>query len=137
MRKIWFRYRELMMYGIFGVLTTGVNMVSYGVLYSFMSINNMSSTIIAWILSVLFAYVTNKLWVFSSFEKNVKMLLYELCMFVLCRLLTGVIDVGIMVLTVDIMEMNALGMKLVANIIVIILNYLASKRVVFNRKIAN
>ena len=60
------KYKFIILYGIFSVLTTIINIGVYGLLYSVLDVSNVISNIIAWIVSVLFAFITNKLWVFES-----------------------------------------------------------------------
>ena len=79
------KYHEFLMYAIFGVLTTLINLASYYVLYDVLGISNMGSTAIAWLVAVIFAFVTNKKWVFGSDSMEVKVVLHELISFFLCR----------------------------------------------------
>lgn len=128
------KYKELITYGIFGVLTTVINIVVYTVSYNRLGISNVTSNVIAWILSVLFAYVTNKIWVFESKSTEWKVLFREMTSFFGCRLATGVLDLGIMYVTVDVMALNSTLMKCVSNVFVIIANYVFSKLIIFKKK---
>lgn len=128
------KYKELIAYGIFGVLTTVINIVVYTLCYNRLGISNVVSNIVAWILSVLFAYVTNKIWVFESRATEIKVLLYEMGTFFGCRLATGLLDLFIMYITVDGLALNSTLMKCISNVIVIITNYIFSKLVIFKRK---
>ena len=132
-QELWTKYKSLIMYAVFGVLTTVVNMVSYYLSYNVLRIPNVPSTIIAWVLAVLFAFITNKLWVFDSRSFKRKVLIHEIWTFMAARLITGLLDVGIMYLTVDVLGWNATLWKLLSNIIVIILNYVLSKLIVFKK----
>ena len=133
MKQLFLKYRSIIMYIFFGGCTTIINLATYYLFHNVLSISNVPATIIAWLLAVIFAFVTNKLWVFDSksWEKNV--LLHELWTFFAARIATGIFDVVIMYLAVDVMNMNSTIWKLISNIIVIILNYIASKLVIFNR----
>ena len=128
------KYKFIILYGIFGVLTTVINIVSYSLLFEVFGISNVVSNIIAWILSVLFAFITNKLWVFDSKSLEFKLFLKELGNFTVCRLATGVLDLGIMFVGVDLLNGPAIILKVISNIIVIILNYVMSKLFVFKKK---
>ena len=131
----WYRnHKEGMRYLIFGVLTTLVNIVAYAVLYYIIHINNAISNVIAWILGATFAYITNRKYVFDSKVNTKKGLLKEVLYFYGCRLATLVVDEGIMILTVDNLGWNAFLMKILANIIVIILNFIFSKILIFKKK---
>ena len=123
-----------MAYAIFGVLTTVVNIVTYNVCYSSLGINNTLSNVIAWILAVAFAYVTNKVWVFESRSWSREILRKEIPSFVSCRLATGVLDILIMFICVDLMGWPAMLMKIASNVIVIVLNYIFSKLVIFKKR---
>ena len=127
------KYKFIILYGIFGVLTTVINIVSYSLLFEVFGISNVVSNIIAWILSVLFAFITNKLWVFDSKSLEFKLFLKELGNFTVCRLATGVLDLGIMFVGVDLLNGPAIILKVISNIIVIILNYVMSKLFVFKK----
>ena len=127
------RIKQLVLYGIFGVLTTVVNMLSYNVSYSLLGIPNVPSTIIAWVLAVAFAFITNKLWVFSSKSFDGKTLRHEILSFLGARIGTGLIDLLIMYVAVDVLKWNPILWKLISNVIVIILNYIASRLVIFRK----
>lgn len=128
------KYKFIILYGIFGVLTTVINIGVYGLLYSVLDVSNVISNIIAWIASVLFAFITNKIWVFESKSFDVKLIIKELGSFTACRIATGVLDLGIMFVGVDLLKGPAIILKIVSNIIVIILNYIMSKIFVFKKK---
>ena len=132
--KMMKKYQSLISYAVFGVLTTIVNIITYNVCYSKIGIGNTVSNVIAWILAVAFAYVTNKIWVFDSKSWKWSVLKREVTAFVSCRLATGIMDIVIMFLCVDIMDMPAMLMKLLSNILVIILNYIFSKLIIFKKK---
>uniref|UniRef100_UPI003FF152DB GtrA family protein n=1 Tax=Roseburia sp. TaxID=2049040 RepID=UPI003FF152DB len=128
------KYKSFVMYAIFGVLTTLINLASYYVLYNVLNWGNMPSTALAWLLAVIFAFATNKKWVFDSQSMEWKVLLYELASFFACRIATGVFDMAVMYVAVDVMAWNEMLWKLLSNVIVIILNYVASKLVIFKKK---
>lgn len=130
--KIYINYKTPILYIFFGGLTTLVNIVAYFICYDIAKLSNVVSTIIAWILSVIFAFITNKLYVFESKSKSI---LYEISSFFVCRLGTGILDLGIMYLTVDILNWNSLLMKIISNVIVIVLNYILSKVIIFKKNI--
>lgn len=128
------RYKSFISYAFFGVCTTLVNLLSYRLFYFALGVPNVPSTLIAWLLAVLFAYITNKLWVFDSKSFGFDVVIPELIKFFVCRIATGVLDVGIMWLAVDKMQWNAMVWKLISNFIVILLNYVASRLVIFAKK---
>lgn len=123
--------REVLAYLVFGVLTTLVNIVAFAILSRALSVGTVASNIIAWFLSVLFAYVTNRRWVFGTRGDSV---LKEAATFFTGRVGTGVLDTAMMFATVDLFGWNDIVMKVIVNVIVIILNYVISKFLVFRRK---
>lgn len=125
--------RSLVAYGVFGALTTAINISAYWACYEKLGVPNVPSNVIAWILAVAFAFITNKLWVFGSKDMSRETLLSELWKFVAARLGTGVIDLAIMWVGVDIMGGPATPLKIIANVIVIALNFVLSKLVVFRQ----
>ena len=132
--KLIKKYKSFAAYGIFGVLTTIVNIVTYNHCYYRVGLGNTFSNIIAWILAVTFAYLTNKVWVFGSRSWKWNVLRREVPAFVSCRVATGIMDLVIMFVCVDIIGWHAMLMKLISNVIVILLNYVFSKLVIFKKK---
>ena len=123
--------KELISYLIFGVLTTVVNIVVYYVFNTWLQVNYLVSNAIAWIASVLFAYITNRKYVFES--KNTSMI-NELVKFIGARLSTGIMDMILMWLLVDVLSMNSMFSKIIVNVLVIVLNYVLSKVFVFKKE---
>ena len=125
------KHKQIIMYLIFGVLTTLVNVVAYWLFSSPLSLNTVISTVLAWAVSVAFAFVTNKLFVFEA--RGVKRLPWEMLTFFASRLFTGLLDVGIMYLFVDVIGANDILIKIISNLVVIILNFVLSRLIVFAR----
>lgn len=128
------KYKSFIAYAVFGVFTTIVNIATYNLCYYHAGMSNTLSNVIAWILAVTFAYLTNKVWVFDSKSWAWEVLRREVPAFVSCRLATGIMDLVIMYVSVDLMQWNAMLMKLLSNILVILLNYIFSKLVIFKKK---
>ncbi len=126
------KYREFLSYVFFGVLTTVVNYVSYLLLAPLFSTTTIP-TAIAWALSVIFAYVTNRIFVFRSQAREFRALAWEILTFFGARLLSGVLDVGIMWIFADRLKLNDKVVKLASNVFVVIFNYVASKLVIFRK----
>jgi len=95
----------------------------------------MISNVIAWIISVLFAFITNKLFVFNSYQKSLAVVIKEVIGFFGFRLLSGGIDIGLMYLLIDIIKTNDMFAKVTVNIIIVILNYLFGKILFSNNKV--
>ena len=121
------RYRQWILYVVFGVLTTVVNFVAYFVCYQVLEWANVPSTLIAWLLAVLFAFFTNKVWVFDSRYFTLGLVLQEGFRFFSSRAMTGVLDIVIMYVGVDVLAGPAMAWKIGADVIVTILNYVASR----------
>ena len=119
--------KELFLYVVFGTLTTIVNIVVYFAL-EYIGVNYIISNIIAWFLSVLFAYVTNRIWVFESKSPDI---LKEMTLFFSGRIFSGVLDTALLYLFVDILTLGNTFSKIAVEIIITILNYLLSKLIVF------
>ena len=119
--------KELFLYVVFGTLTTIVNIVVYFAL-EYIGVNYIISNIIAWFLSVLFAYVTNRIWVFESKSPDI---LKEMVLFFSGRIFSGVLDTALLYLFVDILTLGNTFSKIAVEIIITILNYLLSKLIVF------
>lgn len=124
------KYKEPLLYIVFGIATTLVNFVTYFLL-SKLDFSTAISTSLAWLLAVLFAFFTNRKYVFEASKNG---FLKQLFGFFSMRIATGVLDVLIMILLVDFLEFNDLLIKLLSNVLVIILNYIFSKFLVFKKK---
>ena len=133
-RTLLKRYREVIFYLVFGVLTTLVNIVCYYLLARVGGLDVTFSTAVAWVVSVIFAYLTNRKWVFQSKAAGAKSVLYEIGTFFGGRAFSGLLDVGIMFLFVEVLNWNDMLIKICSNVIVVILNYIISKLIVFRKK---
>ena len=128
------KYRDIIAYLFFGAVTTLVNLVVYYLCYEVLAIPNTPSVVIAWVMAVLVAFLTNKPFVFRSHDWSPKVLLPEAGSFLSCRIGTGVLELALMYLTVDLMHLPGMLMKLLVNVLVVILNYVGSKLLVFRKK---
>lgn len=132
LKTLYEKYRETVIYLVFGVLTTVVNYAVYIPLYNFVHLPASVCNGVAWVAAVAFAYVTNKLFVFESKSWN-SGVLGELLRFVGSRVTSGVIETVSLLVTVDILGWNGNIMKLFLAVIVIVLNYILSKFFVFKK----
>lgn len=163
-KKLFEKYREIIMYLIFGVLTTFVAWVSYAIFtkmiptISFAGItiaHTTSANVLSWICGVIFAYVTNKIWVFESKSWKPSIAFKELWQFTASRLITGFIEwfglplilqIGancvangsdgffgkiFIWLSQPLFNVDGLIAKIAVSVIVVILNYVFSKLFVF------
>lgn len=133
-KKYCAKYRELILYVVFGVLTTLVNWVSYWLLADLLHVDYMAATFIAQVLSILFAYVTNRRWVFESKVRGVKGVALEMAKFFGARGASLVLDLAAMYLGVTLLRIDDKLMKLISNGIIIAANYVFSKLFVFKKQ---
>lgn len=127
------RNKEIFNYLFFGVLTTIVNIGTFYLLDRVLGLQYLWANALSIILSILFAYVTNKVFVFNSKTDTLRAIMNEFIMFVSFRLLSGAIDMVSMWLLVDIVAIDTIGAKLVTQFIVVVLNYIFSKFFVFKK----
>ena len=133
-KKLYHKYYDLILYLVFGVLTTGVNYIVYLPCYNILGLSASVSNAIAWVVSVAFAFVTNKPFVFRSYDWSVKVVLPELAKFLGCRIGSGVLETAILFVTVDLLKWDGNLWKIVTSVLVVILNYVGSKLLVFRKK---
>ena len=133
MKQLFVKYRELILYVFFGGLTTLVNWGLYWLLANPLGVSYLWATAIAQIASILFAYVTNRIWVFQSKARGFREVSLEMLRFFGARGISFFLDLGCMYVGVDLLHINDTWMKLLANILVIIANYVFSKVFVFRK----
>lgn len=133
LKQMLIRYREVLVYLVFGVLTTVVNYLVYLPCYNLLGISAAVSNVIAWVFAVAFAFVTNKPFVFRSHDWSRKTLIPELTKFVSCRIASGAAESLILLVTVDILHWNGNLWKLLTSVLVVVLNYIGSKVLVFRK----
>lgn len=132
-KTLFFKYKEQILYILFGVFTTVVNIVVFAICADMMHLDTYISNFAAWVLAVAFAYITNKLWVFESKTTDAKELFREIVSFTGARVLTLGIDMVLMFVGVDILHINKLIVKVLANVVVIVSNYVLSKLFIFKK----
>ena len=128
------KHWDILSYLIFGVLTTVVNYIVYLPLLNILHLSAALSNIIAWAAAVAFAYLTNKPFVFKSHDWSWKNVAPELAKFVSCRIASGAMETAIIFVTVDLLGWNGNLWKLLTSVLVVVLNYVFSKLIVFRRK---
>jgi len=128
------KYKDIILYLFFGGCTTIINVLVYYIFAHIINFSTIVSTLVAWLVAVLFAYITNRKWVFNSGNIEKKDILSEFFSFIICRLGTGVIDWGMMITFVDFFKFDDIIIKIISNIIVIILNYIMSKLIIFKKR---
>lgn len=133
MKKLYIQYKEVILYLFFGMCTTFINVISYYICAYWLNLFLIGSTIVAWILAVIFAFMTNKIFVFESRSCEPDVLVQEIVSFFLCRAVTGILDISVMYIGVDLCGFYDVSIKVFSNILVILLNYVASKCMIFGK----
>ena len=134
------KYREIINYIVFGGCTTLVSWATYALFVGGMGMEILAGKILSWVCAVSFAFVTNKLWVFFSREVDWKTWLREGVEFFASRAATGVVEVlglpALMKLGLDdpLFGVEGFAANIVVTVVVIILNYIVSKFLVFRKK---
>ena len=128
------KHWDIVSYLFFGVCTTIVNYLVYIPCYNFLGMSASVSNMVAWVVAVAFAYLTNKPFVFKSNDWSASTVVPELTKFVGCRIGSGVAETIVLFLTVDLLGWNGNIWKLVTQVMVTVMNYVASKLVVFRKK---
>lgn len=153
MKKLFYKYKEIIVYIIFGILTTFVSWGSYAIFVNSFLFSVAVANVISWICSVAFAYFTNKIWVFESKSWKLKTVIKEATAFVSSRAITGVIEIfGVPLLvstgfdnlflklareyniSMKFFHTEGIYSKIAFAVIIIILNYVFSKLFVFQTK---
>ena len=132
-KQLWQQYASVISYLVFGVLTTVVNIGVFDVLDTYAHWNYQVATVLAWFISVLFAYSTNKVWVFNSKTTTSQALMTELGSFFFFRILSLFMDMAMMWLGISILHASPLLTKVVDNVVIVVVNYLFSRVFIFKR----
>lgn len=133
-KKIWDKVmnREVISYLIFGVLTTLVNWAVYGLMVR-SGVDYRIATAAAWVVSVLFAFIVNKIFVFQSYDLHPDFVMKELLSFTVCRAASGVMEMVLMIMMVSWLRMDEYVSKILVSVVVVILNYVFSKLFIFKK----
>ena len=132
--EIYRKHQEGMRYLVFGALSTVINIVVFAICSKTANLSTTISNTIAWIVAVLFAYITNKIYVFNSKTTKIKELTKEIISFFSARIVTLVLETAFLWVVIDKLGFNEILMKIISNIIVIILNFIFSKIFIFKSK---
>lgn len=134
-KQYYIKYREVISYLFWGVMTTLVNYVTYFVCRKILGAENyLLCNAIAWTVAVVFAFVVNKLFVFQSKSWEGKLVFREAWQFLSARIFSGVLDMALMWFFVDKIGINDTIVKIISNIVVVVLNYILSKLVIFRKR---
>lgn len=148
MKEFFKKHREIISYILFGVLTTVVNLVFFKVFDLILGSElYLITNIISWCAAVIFAYITNKLWVFEAKSREAKTVIKELIGFVGARVFSLAVEEAGLWLLIDVCNMSRISLdilsftvsgnmiaKLIMQVAVVILNYVFSKFIIFAKK---
>lgn len=132
--KIYSEYRLYISYTLFGIITGAVDILTYTLLILYTDMGVIESNVTAWVLSALTAYITNRKWVFKSENGTVKSFVREIVSFFGCRTLTLVLGTFIIAVGVHGFYFGEIIMKYVSTVFVIIVNYIASRMIIFRKR---
>ncbi|CBL91055.1 MULTISPECIES: GtrA family protein [Leuconostoc] len=133
LKNIFIKYQSFLLYVIFGVLTTIVNIIVFFILYNMLHTGHNIAYVVAWFWAVLFAYLTNRVWVFHSTSTTTASIIKEVWQFYLARVLTGIIGYFILTFGVDLLRQDANIWNIIQNIFVIVSNFVLSKLIIFKK----
>ena len=122
------KYKEMLLYLFFGGLSFIVSIACFNV---GMGINELIANILSWIITVMFAFLTNRVWVFQSPTDSVQAFIKQMFVFYSGRVITLVVEEAILLVFITWLGFNSMLIKVIAQVIVIVLNYVISKLVVF------
>ena len=133
--KIYKKNKEVLLYLLFGGLTTIVSIGTFAWFNVGMHMNELIANVISWVFAVIFAYVTNKIWVFQSETSGLGAVLKEIAKFFGGRLATLGVEELILFVFISLLHGNSMIVKLIAQVVIVILYYIISKIFVFENKI--
>jgi len=128
---VYAKFKEMLLYSLFGLGTVIISIGSYSWFTEGMGIHILSANAISWIGATLFAFFTNRKWVFTSHKKGVKPFFQQLSSFAFGRALTLALEEWMLYYFVGVLELSNVGVKCVAQFVVIATNYIISKLIVF------
>lgn len=133
-KGIFWKYKEVILYFFFGGLSMIISIGSFSAFNYGFGMNALTANILSWIITIIFVYITNKKWVFEIKSSNEKEILTEFILFVTGRVSTLVLEEAILFIGIYLFDINSIFVKIGAQIVVIVSNYIISKFIVFKNK---
>ncbi len=127
------KYKEVLLYLIFGGLTTVISIATFALFYYYWDFNEVIANVLSWVLAVLVAFSTNRSWVFSAPTEGASAFIKQMTAFFAGRLATLGIEEAIILVFITWLGFNAMIVKVIAQVVVIVLNYVISKFLVFRK----
>lgn len=131
--SIYKRHHEMILYIFFGGLAFLVSIFTFAFFHMLLDINELIANVLSWIITVLFAFFTNRIWVFKAYTKTYRELIVQLFAFLGGRIITLIVEEGILFIFITLLNLNSMMIKISAQVIVIVLNYVISKLVIFKK----
>lgn len=131
---IYVKYKEMLLYLFFGGLSFVVSIATYALFNVSFGINELIANILSWIITVMFAFLTNRIWVFNSPTNGLEEFIKQMVAFYGGRVVTLVVEEVILLVFITLLHFQSMLVKVVAQVIVIVLNYVISKLVIFNKE---
>lgn len=133
-RPLFYRYREMWLYALFGTGTFLINFFVYSLYTEIINLSILVANAFAWLFATMFAFYTNRRWVFVSHATGVRAFFLQLGSFCTGRFLTLVIEEIMLYYLIEVQQLPNMLIKLFSQIVVIVLNFFISKWIVFRRK---
>ncbi len=133
MEPVYIKYKEVLLYLMFGGLSFVLNIVLFILLNGLLHINELGANVICWVACVLFQYVTNRTWVFDGKTDTAGELIKQMESFFGGRIFTLVVEEAILAVFITWLKFNSIAVKIAAQVVVIVLNYIISKMIVFRK----
>ncbi len=127
------KYKEILLYLFFGALTTVVSIGSYAALNVGLGVNELIANVISWICAVTFAFFTNRVWVLAAQTEGAGAFLGQMAKFCGGRIFTLIVEEAILFVFITKMGFNSVLIKVIAQVVIVVLNYLISKLLVFRK----
>lgn len=134
LNPIYVKYKEMLLYLFFGGLSFAVSIATYALFNVSFGINELIANILSWIITVMFAFLTNRIWVFNSPTNGLEEFIKQMVTFYGGRIVTLVVEEIILLVFITILHFPSVVVKVVAQVIVIVLNYVISKLIIFDKE---
>lgn len=132
-QPIYEKYREVILYIFFGGLAFLISISTFALFHMLFNINELIANVISWIITVLFAFFTNRIWVFEASTKTYIEFIAQLGTFFGGRVITLIIEEAILFIFITLLNLNSMMIKIFAQVIIIVLNYIISKHIIFKK----
>lgn len=128
------KYKEMLLYLFFGGLSFIVSISIYAAFNIGMALNELIANVLSWIITVMFAFLTNRIWVFRSPTNSVSEFIKQMFAFYSGRVITLIVEEAVLLIFITWLGFNSILIKVIAQVIVIVLNYIISKLLIFKNK---